>query len=155
MNDLEPVLNQSDLPSSSELGACSSYDEYVQTLMSGKSNQIGVQPNYFNHIFSLKFLNSKDVVETVDNFEELNYKDPDFVSVPDTSFMVDGQNVVTFNCDELTKENQELKQENNKLKQELENANKRNLLLQNYLVAADERLGQTLFIEKVHKIRKK
>lgn len=36
------------------------------------------------------------------------------------------------------------------MKQELENANKRNLLLQNYLVAADERIGQTIFIEKVH-----
>lgn len=58
-----------------------------------------------------------------------------------------------MNYDELKNENQELKKDNEKLTKDLESANRRNLLLQNYLVAADERIGQTVFIEKVPKNR--
>lgn len=77
-------------------------------------------------------------------------------STSEVSSMVDGEDIVIINFDEmttkieiLTSENQAFKQENDSLKEELENANKRNTLLQNYLVAADERAAQTIYIEKV------
>lgn len=81
-----------------------------------------------------------------------NNNKSDAITVANTStIMIDGRNVVTINFDELKNENQELKRENENLKKDLEISNRRNILLQDYLVAADERLGQTLFIEKVPK----
>lgn len=34
---IEPTVHQLDLPSSSELSVCSSYEEYVQTILNGRS----------------------------------------------------------------------------------------------------------------------
>lgn len=54
--------------------------------------------------------------------------------------------------DEVTNlkiDNQTLKTENHNLKTDLENANKRNLMLQNYLVEANERVQETMFEDRV------
>lgn len=102
------------------------------------------------------------------NHESSNNIESEVIPVANTSIIrIDGRNIVTMNYDEqkkdnlelkkanleLNKDNVELKKDNEKLKEDLESANRRNMLLQNYLVAIDERIGQTIFIEKVHKNR--
>lgn len=190
---IEPLVQQLDLPPSSELIACSSYDEYVQTLINWLPIQITVKAQ--NHLILINFnsylqnfLKEMDDTEKEDEVPEFLFESntalesvetnglkpvisnrpklstkPKTVCYPSnsrndkrelvvessTSIILNGDNIVTVNYDLITKENLELKQENQKLKEELDNANKRNRLLQNYLVAADERASQTLFIEKV------
>lgn len=58
-------------------------------------------------------------------------------------------NVQKGQVNDLKAENEKVKVENIKLKADLQNADKRNLLLQNYLVEANERVPETLFMEKV------
>lgn len=58
-------------------------------------------------------------------------------------------NVQKGQVNDLKAENENIKVENIKLKADLQNADKRNLLLQNYLVEANERVPETLFMEKV------
>lgn len=67
------------------------------------------------------------------NFDELKNKNNDLI----------------LEIEELKKELMESKNENNSLQIELESANKRNRLLQNILVEVDERVPETLFVEKV------
>lgn len=58
-------------------------------------------------------------------------------------------NVQKGQVNDLKAENENIKVENIKLKADLQNADKRNLLLQNYLVEANEHVPETLFMEKV------
>lgn len=71
--------------------------------------------------------------------------------------ILEGAEIIILNYDELVLKNSELSLENQKLsasnqalKEELKCAKKRNLALQNHLVAMDERVPETLYIEKVH-----
>lgn len=65
---------------------------------------------------------------------------------------------LSLEVNDLKKQNEELNATVNQLKTEKENmhleitnVNKRNVALQNYLVAMDERVPETLFIDKVKK----
>lgn len=67
-----------------------------------------------------------------------------------------GANIVVLNFDELStkysdalEEIKKLKSENESLKGDLSKANRRNILLQDYLVEVDERVPELLFVEKV------
>lgn len=67
-----------------------------------------------------------------------------------------GTNIIVLNFDELTtkyndaiSEKIKFKSENETLKTELSKANRRNKLLQDYLVDVDERVPEILFVEKV------
>lgn len=70
--------------------------------------------------------------------------------------------IVTLNYDELIQKNKNLELEvqnlgisNQNLQVQLESSNKRNLALQNYLVSVDERVPETLYIDKVIVHKKK
>lgn len=65
--------------------------------------------------------------------------------------------IITFTYDELLQKNEELSLENQNLhvsnqalKDELDCTKKRNLALQNHLVAINERVPETLYTEKVY-----
>lgn len=72
---------------------------------------------------------------------------------------LDGTNIIVLNFDELTSKYDDatseiikLKSENEILQTELTKANRRNKLLQDYLVAVDERVLEILFVEKVRNL---
>lgn len=72
---------------------------------------------------------------------------------------LDETNIIVLNFDELTSKYDDataevikLKSENENLQTELSKANRRNKLLQDYLVAVDERVPEILFVEKVRNL---
>lgn len=71
--------------------------------------------------------------------------------------MLEEPEIITLNYDELIQKNKDLALEvqnlgvnNQNLQVALESSNKRNLALQNYLVSVDERVPETLYIDKVN-----